>query len=140
MQITVIANHPIVTTIVLNAGVFLDNEPDTIYLSNPLDKAIPIAFFKPEPIDLTFNGGAVESLELAPHSLVRLQVNGGDITADKVVEGSVTPVSFVDPGVLSAANWWNFLVDNSLSQKGFGYKKMKALYASELKRIQSLLV
>jgi hypothetical protein len=55
------------------------------------------------------------------------------------VEGSVTPVSFVDPGVLSEANWFNFKVDNSLAKKGFGYKQMKALYASELVRIESLL-
>lgn len=140
MDITVIANHPIVTTIVLNAGVFLDDKPDTLYLSNPLPKPVPVAFFKPEPIELTFEGHPLESLELAPNTLAKLAVTGGDISIEKVSEGSVYPVALVDPGVLDPTNWWNFKTDLKKGQKGFGHKQMKALYEEELAKIQAQLI
>ena len=144
MKITVIANHPGVTGITLNAGVFLDDETDTLYLSNPLDKAVPVSFFKPEPIDLSFEGSSVESLELAPHTLVSLSVEDGEIFIQKLAEGSVKPISLVPPVELSVVNLWNFATDikyfnDKVLVKKFGYKQMKALYASELTRIQENL-
>jgi hypothetical protein len=124
---------------VLKAGVFLDEEDDSLFLSNPLSKPMPVAFFKPEAIDLTFDGAPMETLELAPKTLVKLKVQGGNITVSKLAEGAVSPRPFLDPGVLSPTNWWNFQTDLKQGQKGFGYKQMKALYATELQRIQTLL-
>jgi len=137
MDITVIANHVIVTGITINADVFMDDEDDTLYLSNPLEKPVPLSFFNPNGVKLTFHGEPVESLQLAPKSLAKLSVSQGDITVLRQEGGEVEPIPLVPPVTLNPTNWWNFSTDSKLFTKGFTHKKMRSLYATELTKLQN---
>mgnify|MGYP007069500120 CR=1 FL=1 len=136
MDITVIASHPIVVGITLNADVFMDDEDDALYLSNPLERTVPVSFFNPNGAKITFHGESVESLALPPQSRAKLAVSGGDITVLRQEGGEIEPIPLVPPVELNPTNWWNFRTDLSLSQKGFNIKKMRGLYASELAELQ----
>jgi len=138
VDITVIANHPIVTAIVLNASVFGDEENDMLYLSNPLDKPMPVTFWNPDKVSLTFEGEAFESLQLPPESLAKLEVIGGDISVVAEEGGQVVPIPLVPPSELNPTNWWNFKTDSKLLKKGFTPKMMRALYATELEKLRDL--
>jgi hypothetical protein len=144
MKLTIIANHPSITGITVNAGIFLDEEADQLYISNPLNKPMPLAFFKTEPISLFFEGDPIESLELSPKTLVALIVDAGEIFIKEILEGEVRAIPMVAPVTLNPTNFYNFDIDSAFFQskeksKRFTLKQMKTLYATELERIETEL-
>lgn len=138
MEISIVANHPIVTAIVINAAVFADDESDMIYLSNPMDKPVPVSFWNPDKIPLTFEGSPFESLQLAPESVYKLEVIGGDISVVAEEGGELSAIPLVPPIELNPTNWWNFKTDLKLSKKGFGVKQMRELHKVELEKLRDL--